>query len=215
MNDEDIDKQIIDQLYWDNSVNAADVAVTVKDGWVTLQGTVPSYTSKLTAGLDAYQVKGVKFVDNKLNVVYPAIPTDEQIKADVESILDWDFDLEAEKITVSVRDGEVKLLGTVDKYWKKHAAESNAAKIEGVTGVKNELAIVDSGEWTDEVIAKNIEEALRRNLNVNVDDVDVRVDDANVTLSGDVPSWTARQAADISARYTKGVRSVKNLIKIT
>lgn len=215
MNDEDIDRQIIDQLYWDNSVNAADVAVTVKDGWVTLQGTVPSYTSKLTAGLDAYQVIGVKFVDNKLNVVYPKIPTDEQIKADVESILDWDFDLEAEKITVSVRDGEVKLLGTVDKYWKKHAAESNASKIEGVTSVKNELAIVDSGEWTDEVIAKNIEEALRRNLNVNVDDIDVKVDDAHVTLSGDVPSWTARQAADISARYTKGVKSVKNLVNIT
>lgn len=215
MNDEDIDKQIIDQLYWDNSVNAADVAVTVKDGWVTLQGTVSSYTSKLTAGLDAYQVKGVKFVDNKLNVVYPKIPTDEQIKMDVESILDWDFDLEAEKITVSVRDGEVKLLGTVDKYWKKHAAESDVAKIDGVTSVKNELAIVDSGEWTDEIIAKNIEEALRRNLNVNVDDVDVRVDDARVTLSGDVPSWTARQAADISARYTRGVKSVENFITIT
>jgi osmotically-inducible protein OsmY len=215
MNDEDIDKQIIDQLYWDNSVNAADVAVTVKDGWVTLQGTVPSYTAKLTAGLDAYQVRGVRFVDNKLNVVYPEIPTDEQIKADVESILDWDFDLEAQKITVSVRNGEVKLLGTVDKYWKKHLAESNTAKIEGVSNVKNELAIVDSGEWTDEVIAKNIEEALRRNLNVNVDDVDVRVDNARVLLSGEVPNWTARQAAEISARYTRGVTSVENLINIS
>lgn len=214
MYDEDIDKQIIDHLYWDNSVNAADVAVTVDDGRVVLQGTVPSYTSKLAAELDAYQVRGVKVVDNRLNVVYIKTPTDAQIKANVESILDWDFELEADKITVSVRDGTVKLLGTVDTYWKKHAAESDAIKVKGVTGVRNELAIVDSGKWTDELIAKNIEEALRRNLNVDVEDIDVRVDDGRVELTGNVPSWTARQAADTSARYTRGVRAVKNLINI-
>ena len=43
MNDETIDKQVVDQLYWDSRVNASEVAVTVQNGKVTLHGTVPSY----------------------------------------------------------------------------------------------------------------------------------------------------------------------------
>jgi len=213
-NDEDIDKQIVDQLFWDNRVKASDVAVTVDKGWVTLTGVVPSYSAKNTASEDAYLVSGVKFVDNKLTVSYPVFPSDSDLKEMVESSLYWDFDIDSNKITVSVNDGVVKLLGTVDTYWKKVQAEEDTYNITGVVGITNELAIVTTKKWSDETIAKDIEEAIRRNLNVDVKDVDVKVGKGKVTLTGEVPDWTARYAADSSALYTAGVKSVHNMLSI-
>jgi len=213
-NDEDIDKQIVDQLYWDNRVRASEVAVTVDKGWVTLSGIVPSYGAKTNAAHDAYQVSGVKFVDNKLTVAYPSFPSDKDLKEFIETSLDWDADIDSNKITVSVDSGVVKLLGTVDAYWKKVQAEEDAYKINGVVAITNELAIVTTKKWSDETIAKDIEEAMRRNLNVDVNDVDVKVGKGKVTLSGAVPDWTARYAADNSALYTAGVTSVHNMLSI-
>lgn len=214
MNDEDIDKQIVDQLYWDNRVKASQVAVTVNKGAVKLTGQVESYQAKYTAALDAYQVRGVKFVENHLTVKYPNLRSDKQIKENVETSLDWDFDIDSRKIAVSSDDGAVKLLGTVDAFWKKIVAENDAARVDGVTEIRNELAIVTTDKWSDKVIAKDIEEALRRNLNVEVNDVDVRVGRGKVTLTGQVPDWTARNAADTSALYTYGVKSVHNMLSI-
>jgi hyperosmotically inducible protein len=214
MDDEDIDKQIVDQLYWDNRVKASDVAVTVERGFVTLKGEVPSYQAKTTATEDAYLVCGVKFVDNQITIAYPTFPSDNDLKENVETTLDWDYDIDSTKITVSVDEGRVKLLGTVDAYWKKLLAEDDAFNLTGVLDVKNELAIVTTGKWTDETIAKDIEEALRRNLNVEVNDVDIKVGKGKVTLSGEVPDWTARYAADTSALYTSGVKSVHNMLSI-
>jgi osmotically-inducible protein OsmY len=135
-------------------------------------------------------------------------------KENVETLLNWDFDIDDTKITVSADEGTVKLLGTVDSYWKKMLAEDDAYKNTGVMGVRNELAIVMTDSWTDEMIALDIEEALRRNLNVEVNDIDVKVGKGKVTLSGEVPDWTARYAADTSALYTAGVKSVHNMLSI-
>lgn len=214
MNDEDIDKQVIDELYWDNSVNAADVAVTVKNGIVTLEGTVPSYRAKVTATDDAYDVNGVILVENNLKVKYPEPPSDAEIETSVRNALSWDFDLDAQKIRVTVNDGTVKLLGTVDAYWKKISAETDASKITGVRGIRNEIAIVPTNERRDEQIAKDVEEALRRKWLVNVNNVDVQVEHGYVTLTGDVPSRLARIEADEAAVYTDGVKAVDNELAI-
>lgn len=214
MKDELMDKEIVDQLFWDVRVNAADVAVTVEDGCVTLSGKVPSVHTKYVAAEDAYSVNGVKSVKNFLTVEYPKIPTDKDMKEGVEDTLGWDFDLDARKITVSVHNGKVKLLGTVDEYWKKLLAEDDAFRINGVTDIRNELAIVSTGKWSDEMIAKDIEEALRRNASVEVNDINVKVAKGNVTLSGMVPNWFARTAANSSALYSTGVKSVDNIITI-
>jgi hyperosmotically inducible protein len=215
MNDEDIDKQIIDQLYWDNRVKVSEVAVTVDKGWVTLDGEVPSYKAKKTAAEDAYLVRGVKYVNNKLVVRYDSIHSDKKIKENVEMALEWDPYLDASKIDVAVDEGSVELSGTVDAYWKKILVEDYTYGIYGVLDVKNELAIVTSNKWSDEMIASDIENALARNHNVDINDIDVKVNKAKVTLSGTVPDWTAKYAADGSALYTAGVKHVDNKITIS
>lgn len=213
-NDEEIDKEVVDELYWDSSVSAADVAVTVRDGIVTLEGTVPSYRAKVTAGDDAYFVEGVIEVNNNLIVEYPTPPSDSDIQSYVENALGWDTDLDLHKIRVTVQDGDVKLLGTVDAYWKKLTAESDASRVRGVRNIRNEIAIVPTNERQDEQIAKDVEEALRRKWLLNVNNIDVEVEHGSVTLSGDVPSRLALEEADEAAFFTDGVKEVDNRLAV-
>lgn len=215
MTDETIKTQVVDQLVWDSRVDAADVGVTVKKGEVTLKGIVPSYQAKSAGLWDAYLVRGVTVVDNQLTVKYPKVPTDDKIKEYVGNVLVWDMDLDDSNITVSVVGGTVKLTGTTTSYWEKYLAEDDAYRVGGVIEVTNELGIVLTGSWTDERIAKDIESAIERNFNVEVNDVDVKVADGTVTLTGEVPSWTARYAAYSCARYTSGVFEVNNNLTIS
>lgn len=214
MTDEIIKTQVVDQLLWDSRVDAADVGVTVKKGSVTLKGVVPSYQAKSAGLWDAYLVRGVTFVDNQLIVKYLKVSTDTKIKEYVGNTLMWDMDLDDSNITVSVDGGAVKLIGTAKSYWEKYLAEDDAYRVGGVINVTNELGIVLSDSTTDERVAKDIEAAIERNFNIEVNDVDVKVSDGTVTLSGEVPSWTARSAAYECARYTSGVFDVRNNLTI-
>jgi osmotically-inducible protein OsmY len=168
----------------------------------------------VTASEDAYDVAGVVLVENQLKVEYPKQLTDSEIKSNVTNALSWDFDLDSQKIRVTVNNGDVKLLGTVDAYWKKMIAETDVSKVKGVRNIKNEIAIVPTNEREDEHIAKDVEEALRRKWLVDVNDVDVRVEHGFVTLTGDVPSRLARTEADEAAIYTDGVKAVENKLAI-
>lgn len=69
---EEIKKQdIVDQLTWDDSVNANEVHIDVQDKTVRLTGKVPNYVAKMAAERDAYQVAGVAIVENYLEVEFP------------------------------------------------------------------------------------------------------------------------------------------------
>jgi len=53
-------KEIIDQLVWNDSVNANNIHVTVEGNLATLEGSVPSYAQKLTAEREAFLIAGIK-----------------------------------------------------------------------------------------------------------------------------------------------------------
>lgn len=214
---EEIKKNVVDNLYWDTRVDASDVDVEVSaEGEVTLKGSVPSFTSKTAATTSAWSVTGVSAVNNRLTVEYPAavtVPSDEEIQDDIENILLWDTDIDSTKIDVSVNDNEVTLEGSVDAYWKIYAAE-RLADTTGVYSIENKLAVVPSEDEEDEVIAESIVNALTRNVDVNSEDVEVKVKNGEVTLRGTVSSWSAYRAAEESSFFTAGVTDVDNLIEI-
>lgn len=214
MSDEQIKKQIVDQYVWDGRIDASKADVTVDDGRVTIKGTVPTYRAKDAARQDAFLISGVKSVDNQLKVQYEAVPTDDDIQSSVEGALFWDTDIDSTKIDVSVLGGWVTLRGTVDAYWKKRQTEDDAYAVSGVTGVTNEVAVVPTDKWEDQRIAKDVERALERNVNVNVDNIDVIVEDGHITLNGTVGTWTAHDSAESSARYTRGVVDVTNSLTV-
>jgi osmotically-inducible protein OsmY len=216
-NNEKIKKDVVDNLYWDTRVDAVDVTVDVEDGNVTLSGTVPSYTSRLAAVSSAWLVKGVSSVTNLITVEYPSIitmPSDSEIKSNVENKLLWDSSLNSTKIDVEVKNKDLTLEGVVDSYWKKDWAE-DLADVVGVKSIINKIAVVPNEKYDDENIAKDIIDALSRNSIVDVENVEVKVEEGKVTLTGTVSSWTEFNSAENTAYYTVGVTQVENLLNIT
>jgi len=216
--DENIKRDVVDQLYWDSRVNAADIKVAVFDGVVTLSGFVNTSNARYSAASDTWMIEGVTDVNNDLRVIYEAetnLPTDMQIKSQAENTLLWNEDIDSSKIEVSVSEGIVTLTGTVNSLWKKWEAEQTVYRNFGVISVENHLTIVPTTSIVDQDIAEDIENALDRNYYIDAEDISVKVDRGVVTLMGDVNSTFARTQAEEIALYTTGVMDVKNELRLT
>ncbi|MFW6125756.1 MAG: BON domain-containing protein [Chloroflexota bacterium] len=217
VDDEQVKKAVVDQLYWDSRVNAAEVGVEVADGAVTLKGWVPTLSARRAAETDAYTGAGVRSVNNELVVRHPpGIPQsrDDEISSRALEALRWNPDIDASSIDVSVAAGWVTLEGTVDAYWKKIRAEELVTDVWGVTGVTNALGVVPSESIDDQRIADDIIAALERNIHTDIDSVDVEVNNGVVFLSGVVPDSAAYVAAYHAAHYAAGVVDINNSPRI-
>jgi len=216
--DEKIKRDIVDQLYWDGRVDASDIHVAIADGNVVLRGTVPTYGASKAAETGAWTVSGVRSVDNNIAVKHKGslrIPTDQEIRKDIEMILDWNPDIDAVGIKISVDGGEVILEGSVSSYWEKKRAEDLCGLIVGVREITNSLLVVPSESVLDQAIADGIAKALARNPHIDADSIDITVRDGVVTLSGSVPNRTAFEAAQEAAQYSLGVVEIYNKLKIS
>lgn len=214
---EDIRKDVYSQLVWDGRVNESDIDVDVLDGKVILKGVVPTYSDLLEAEEDAYSVSGVRHVDNRLRVspaaVYP-VPGDNDIASKLRSLLEWNQDLDAERIDIAVDNGLVTLMGTVDTIWQKYHAEHIAENVPGVVGVSNRLTVQPVRRFSDEDIRLNILSSIDRNASIDLSMVNIYVKNGVVTLSGTVADYQAYRTAEEIARYTNGVVDVNNNLVI-
>ena len=66
--DEEIKRDVEDELRWDPNVHADDIAVAVKNGVVTLTGFVTTYAQKFAAERAVKRVAGVVGVANDIEV---------------------------------------------------------------------------------------------------------------------------------------------------
>ncbi|RPJ52864.1 MAG: BON domain-containing protein, partial [Methanobacteriota archaeon] len=208
LSDEEIKKQVVDEMFWDTRVDASKVLVRVDNGRVTLTGTVPSYIARTRASSDAWNVSDVVWVENNIAVLpLPSVRIvgDEIIRQSVLNALADDPDLDMTDIRISVSDAIVTLEGSVDEFWKRSEAERIACRARGVCDIVNKLTVVPTMSVADKAIADDVRAAIERNSNVNIEDVTINVSDGVVTLSGSVPNWVARRAAVDAAEFTRGV----------
>jgi osmotically-inducible protein OsmY len=215
--DEEVRQMVVDELYWDGRVDAANIQVKVHKLRVTLTGTVSTYAALGAAEEDARAVAGVENVENRLVVRQPAhalVPADQELAARLMDTLRWQAQIDAADVRVAVEEGRVTLQGTVPAYWQKVKAQAVASGLLGVIGVTNELAVVPARKYEDRRIAEAIKAALDRNIYIDAEMVNVRVSDGVVTLAGDVPDRRAYRAAENAARYTPGVVDVINDLTI-
>jgi osmotically-inducible protein OsmY len=215
--DERIKKNVIDSLFWDSRVDASHVNVDVNDQEVTLRGTVANYSASEAALFDAWNVPDVTRVDNQLLVKFPSemdLPSDEEVKSNIDKVLHWNDSTRDQDIAIKVKNGSVTLDGSVDAYWKKLRTEQVIGDITGVVAITNRLAVVPSKAIVDDVIAEDIVRAIDRSYAVDVEDVDVRVKDGSVTLSGKLPNRVATEAAIEAACNTFGVKEVVDRLVI-
>lgn len=213
---EQIKKDIVDKLYWDGRVDAADIKIDIREGQVKIYGSVPNYTAKQAAWEDAWITPGVKDVNDQIVVKYPTnlpIPKDEEIRTNVISVLSLNSSIDSEDIDVEVTDGKVVLEGMVDSYWQKIKAEDLVFDIIGVTHVLNKLSVVPNGNFLDKDIAEDIVNIYDKSVQVESEQISVKVEDGIVTLTGTVPNWSIKRTAVNLARFTPGVRDVVDYIR--
>jgi len=214
VDDYQLQRDVLDELKWEPSVNAAHVGVSVKNGIVTLTGHVSSYAEKYAAERAAKRVYGVKAVANELDVKLPGSSkrTDEDVAAACMNALKSSITVPHDEIKVTVSNGWVTLEGDVEWNYQKERAEAAVRRVRGVKGISNFIMLRPQVEPTD--VKRKIEEALKRTAELDANRITVEANGTEVVLKGTVRSWAEREEAERAAWQAPGVRRVDNRIAI-
>ncbi|WP_460448762.1 BON domain-containing protein [Alsobacter sp. SYSU BS001988] len=115
------------------------ITVTVKSGWVTLEGTVDWNYRRAAAEGAVRPVKGVKGITNSIVVKPAAEPS--QIKQKIMDAFKRNAEVDANRITVETHGAEVVLKGTVRSWIEREEAERVAWSAPGVTKVEDRIVV--------------------------------------------------------------------------
>jgi osmotically-inducible protein OsmY len=214
--DAQIQQQVLKELAWDPRVEETEVGVSVQHGVVTLSGTVTSWAKRAAAQEAAHRVAGVLDVANDVIVKIPGGlgRSDTEIAHAVRNALEWDVFVPDKDIQSTASNGWVTLTGTVETVSEREDAARAVRNLTGVSGVENQIT-VRQPRVAPERIRAAIEEALERRAEREARRIDVTVSpDGEVTLAGRVHSWAEREAVVASARYLRGVHTVRDHLRI-
>ncbi len=214
--DEQIQRDVLEELKWDARVQPNEIGVAVKDGIVTLTGWVDSFTKKWAAEEAALRVPGVKAVANDIEVRLPfeSERTDADLAAAAIRALEWDAAIPRDAVKVTVSKGWVTLEGEVEWEYQKEDAERVVRRLTGVRGVTNLIRVHPHTKPQPTEIKKKIEDALVRSAETDAQRIQVEVLGDKVILRGSVRSWAERQEAERIAWSAPGVAAVENHIII-
>lgn len=215
MDDKTLRQDIIDELDFDPAVHSANsIGVAVENGIVTLTGHVSSFAEKIAAERAVRRVAGVRALAEEIEIRYASEmkTSDDQIAERALKVMAWDARVPADAVGVRVEKGWVTLEGAVPWQFQKRACESAVRKLSGVVGVSNLIKVEPRVEAAD--VREKVMAALRRNAEVEADQIRITVKGDTVTIDGKVKAWYERELVERAAWSAPGVASVIDRVTI-
>ncbi len=213
--DTELQKDVAAELKWEPRIRDDEIGIAVRDGVVTLTGTVPDYAQRRAAVKAVERVIGVRAVAQELAVKVPDAfhRSDTDLAHQVVNTLTWDIEVPNQKIKARVEDGWVTLEGEVDWQFQRNAVERAVRYLTGIKGVSNLLKIKAHASSDD--VAQHISAALGRSAEADArKKIKVTATDGKVTLTGTVRSWPERADVERAAWSATGVTAVDDRLAV-
>ena len=212
--DRELQHDVIEELEWQPSVDASKIGVTTDHGVVTLVGEVDTYSEKFEAEKAVKRVAGVQALANDLDVKVDDArpPHDPDIAQRALSAIDWNVAVPKGRVKVMVAQGWITLEGEVEWMYQKRAAEDSVRSLTGVRGITNNVIVRPRVQASE--VKHKIEAALRRNAELDAQQISVDTQGGKVVLRGVVRSWAEHEDALGAAWAAPGVTKVEDLLAI-
>lgn len=214
---EELREDVMDEIKWDPQLKdvATQIGVAVKDGVVTLSGTLDSYTKKLAAEKAAQRVSGVMVVASDVQIKLTPVGklTDTDLAESIKNVLRWNSAVNHDQIDVKVDNGWVYLDGKADWEFERQSAQRSVENLIGVVGVSNNITIKPRAINVKE-LKNDIAKAFHRSASVDSSAIRIESSGNKVTLYGKVRSWAEKKEAENVAWFAPGVSDVDNQIDI-
>ena len=140
--------------------------------------------------------------------------TPQNIADAVDTALQKDDGVKANRITVAPAENYVVLGGTVGSLEEKQRAERVAETVKGVEQVTNNMIVQVEDQRSDKAIRYDVEAALKLNPATRSYNVDVEVNDGRVSLTGEVERWETFGLIGQIASGVRGVTAVDNNVLV-
>jgi osmotically-inducible protein OsmY len=212
--DNEIRRDVEEELRWSPDVDETDVAVKVNDGVVSLTGFVRSYFEKYRAEDAAKRIGGVAAVANDIEVrpVAEDYRLDPEIARSAVAAIRAELPAIVENTKIVVNNGRVTLEGKVEWNHQRERLEEIVRRLRGTKGITNLISVEPRVQPAE--VQHLIEQAFRRSAEIDANQISVKANGGTVTLSGRVRTWSERTQAQETAWAAPGVRAVINDLAI-
>lgn len=214
--DLELQKDVIEELKWESFINSSEIGVSVKDGVVTLSGSVDSYNKKRIAEQAAMRVLGVKAVAEDITVKLGSsfTKTDAEIAQAALNALKWHSSIDEDRIKLKVDNGWVTIEGSVDWTFEKNAIRMAIENLTGVKGISNLVLISPKVNVNANEVKQKISAAFHRSATIDADNIIISNIGNKVILSGSVRSYAEKQDAERAVWNLPGIVSIENNLEV-
>jgi osmotically-inducible protein OsmY len=214
--DEQLQRDVMDELQAEPTVDASQIGVTALDGVVTLVGRVNSLAQKYAVEQVTKRVYGVRAVADEVEVWL--LDAHQRSDADIAraalDALTWDSMVPDDRIRVTVDKGWVSLEGSVEWNYQRDAAARALRNLRGVRGLSNLLTVKPRTKLHAGDVRHQIFEAFRRSAELEARRIGVDAKDGRVVLHGNVHNWAEVEEAQRAAWAVPGVTQVENNLEV-
>jgi osmotically-inducible protein OsmY len=127
------------KIAWATTIPTGTVQITVRNGWIILEGEVEWWYQKNAAEIVMRSISGVHGISNAISIK----PTDKipAVGMGIEAAIERNAMLDASKIRIEIVGNKVILHGTVRTLAQREEAERIAWAAQGVFSVEDHLAV--------------------------------------------------------------------------